>query len=93
MTTTQMNVVAHRTTTGAVTFQLIVPRRHPKLALNGSHYLLADMKRTTKLEFCGKVRDVVTLVKIWSPVSKSERRDEAVNFVRKRIRKTSPMLL
>lgn len=87
-----MKVVPHATLDGAFTFQLIVPRRHPKMALDGGHYLLADEKRWTRLVVDGKERDLLAMVKIWAPVDKADMAEAARVFRQHRIRKNSPML-
>lgn len=88
-----MNVVVHPTTDGMMTFQLIVPRRRPKLAMNKSHYLMADERRKVTVEIDGEQREVVAMVKIWSPIKKSEKNDAASNLLKNRTRRMSPMLI
>ena len=88
-----MNVVVHPTADGMMTFQLIVPRRRPKLATNRSHYLMADERRNLSMEIDGVKRNVVAMVKIWSPLKKSEKNDTASELIVDRIRRRSPMLL
>ncbi len=88
-----MTICSKQTNTGAYLFQLHLPARHAKLALNRSHYLIADEGRWTELEVGGKVRPCRVMVKIWIPVPRKDRADEGIRSAEtKRRLWHSPML-
>lgn len=87
-----ITVDVRTTKTGAYTLQVYVPSRRAKLALNQSHYLLADERRTLALEVNGKKRDLVVILKAWVPVPRSERMDEPARAALRRREIYSPMI-
>lgn len=87
-----MTVDIRQVKTGALTTQVFIPRRQPKLALNRSHYLLADETKTVEVDLGGVKREAFVLCKVWIPVPRKERADECTRAALKREKFYSPML-
>lgn len=88
-----MTIDCRRVKSGAYLFQLFLPARHAKLAVNKSHYLVMDEVANHELEVGGRVRECKILVKVWVPIPRKDRADEGIrSSATKRLKWHSPML-
>lgn len=87
------HVEVRPTNEGSITWQIYVRRLHPKLAIDRSHYLLADERRRVPVTLSGKEREAIVMVKIWAPIPRKEREEEASRKLMAKIKRSSPRLM